>query len=340
MMYGQMTAGSWIYIGTQGILHGTYETCVAAARKHYQSPTLTGKWVLTAGLGGMGGAQPLAATMNEGTCLAADIDPDRIDFRLRTKYVDVRIDDLDPPREPAGAAQAIMDSLERHGLHWDEQVLWQSNRAAAYDTALAQLRQRGVLFQCDCSRKSLGHNGECAGNCRTRQAQIAPPSATRISTRGAPLPVFDEQLQTAASANQAPLPKDFIVGRRDGLYAYQLAVVVDDAYQGITHIVRGSDLLDTTARQVHVQQALGLNTPRYCHVPVITNPQGQRFSKQHHAPALEDAMAADNLRIALRFLCQQSPPQELLSCEQILAFASPRWSLDTLPRTLAIVANH
>ena len=140
--------------------------------------------------------------------------------------------------------------------------------------------------------------------------------------------------------NGGILPSDFIVRRRDGLYAYQLAVVVDDAYQGITHIVRGSDLLNTTARQVYLQETLGLTTPQYCHVPVITNPAGQKFSKQHHSPALNDDTAADNLRAALSFLCQHPPPTDLANCEQILDFATDRWSLETIPRTLSIVANN
>lgn len=252
----------------------------------------------------------------------------------------LRIDDLDPPREPVGAADTILRSLERHGLLWDEEILWQSKRTAAYEAALTQLRQQNQLFQCDCSRKSLGPTGACAGNCRARQDRVVAPSAMRISTQQACQPVFHEVLQVIADDERRPLPSDFIVRRRDGLYAYQLAVVVDDAYQGVTHIVRGSDLLDTTTRQVYLQGALGLATPQYCHVPVITNPEGKKFSKQHHAPALDDSAATGNLRIALRFLCQEQPPSDLKNCKQILHFASARWTLDLIPRTLSIVANH
>jgi glutamyl-Q tRNA(Asp) synthetase len=252
----------------------------------------------------------------------------------------LRIDDLDPPREPAGAADSMLRSLERHGLLWDEEVVYQSNRAAAYDAALNQLRQQDQLFQCDCSRKSLGPTGECAGNCRGRQEQVAPPSATRVSAPRGNQPIFREVLQIIAGGDGKLLPSDFIVRRRDGLYAYQLAVVVDDAYQGVTHIVRGSDLLDTTARQVYLQQALRLATPQYCHVPVITNTEGQKFSKQHHAPALDNNATTDNLRAALRFLCQEQPPSGMSNCEQILHFAATAWTLKPIPRQLSIIASN
>ncbi|MCL4104372.1 UNVERIFIED_CONTAM: hypothetical protein GTU68_047334, partial [Idotea baltica] len=252
----------------------------------------------------------------------------------------LRIDDLDPPREPAGAAASILDSLTRHGLLWDEDVLWQSTRAAAYELALSQMQQQDQLFQCDCSRKSLGPTGECAGHCRLRQSEINAPSATRVSAQGAPQPTFQEVLQVSANGDNEPLPSDFIVRRRDGLYAYQLAVVVDDAYQGVTHIVRGSDLMGTTTKQVFLQHTLGVNTPKYCHVPVITNSIGQKFSKQHHAPALNDNAATDNLRLALRFLCQTEPPPNLKSCREILKFSTTHWTLATIPRTLSIVAGN
>jgi glutamyl-Q tRNA(Asp) synthetase len=251
----------------------------------------------------------------------------------------LRIDDLDPPREPAGAADSILRSLRRHGLLWDEEIVYQSKRATAYDAALNQLQQQDQLFQCDCSRKSLGPTGECAGNCRARQAQIVTPSATRVSAQHDPQPVFREALQVIVDGDDEVLPGNFIVRRRDGLYAYQLAVVVDDAYQGVTHIVRGSDLIGTTTRQVYLQQALKLATPQYCHVPVITNAAGQKFSKQHHAPALDDRDTSGNLRAALRFLCQEQPPSDMSSCEQILNFSATAWTLNTIPRTLSIVAS-
>tara|TARA_B110000879_G_scaffold78544_1_gene109323 strand:- start:1098 stop:1556 length:459 start_codon:yes stop_codon:yes gene_type:complete len=132
--------------------------------------------------------------------------------------------------------------------------------------------------------------------------------------------------------------KDFVVKRKDKLYAYQLAVVVDDAEQGITHVVRGSDLLDSTPRQIFLQQRLDYPTPRYCHLPVITTPQGQKFSKQNHAPALDNSMAHSNLLCALRFLHQSEPPAALASVEQLLAYAIEHWSLEQIPAVSSIPA--
>ena len=252
----------------------------------------------------------------------------------------LRIDDLDPPREPAGAADSILGSLIHHGLQWDEEVVWQSKRSTAYEVALSQLGEQGKLFHCDCSRKSLDASGACAGNCRSAQEEVLTPFAKRISVPGGYQPAFREALQNLPQEGGETLPDDFIIHRRDGLFAYQLAVVVDDAYQRVTHIVRGSDLLSTTARQVYLQETLGYTTPQYCHVPVITNPAGQKFSKQHHAPALDGNSAPNNLRAALRFLGQAKPPPQLVSCEAILKFATSAWSLEPIPRTLSIVAHN
>jgi glutamyl-Q tRNA(Asp) synthetase len=132
---------------------------------------------------------------------------------------------------------------------------------------------------------------------------------------------------------------DFVIKRRDGLHTYQLAVVVDDAKQDITHVVRGSDLLDTTARQIFLQQQLGLHTPRYCHLPVITTEQGQKFSKQNHAPALDTREAALNLRQALSFLHQQPPSSALKKVDEILGHAIEHWSLQQIPTRMAIPAT-
>ena len=250
----------------------------------------------------------------------------------------VRMEDLDPPREEPGAARSILQSLRDHGLDWDEDVLYQSDRGAAYDLALEQLADTGRLFRCDCTRAMLGPGGSCRGRCQARQKDIAPPWALRIPVTAGTNIAFADQLQgPQREALHARLP-DYVLRRKDGLYAYQLAVVVDDAFQGITHVVRGSDLLDSTARQIYLQQQLGLPQPVYCHLPVITNGQGQKFSKQNHAPALEAANATANLRAALAFLQQAPPPSELDSCASILAFAVQHWSTSSLPRTMAIAA--
>ena len=248
----------------------------------------------------------------------------------------VRIDDLDPPREVPGAADSIINSLHQHGLHWDEKVLWQSQRGPAYQRALEQLSCS--TFQCDCSRGELGQNGDCQRGCQSRQQALSTPCATRITVPESVSIQFTDQLQGQQKIALGQSAANFLIHRKDGLYAYQLAVVVDDAHQGITHIVRGSDLLDTTARQLFLQRALGCPTPAYCHVPVITNTQGQKFSKQNHAPALDADTAALNLRAALDFLHQPAPPTGCCEPDSLLAFAIQHWSPKLIPAVMSISA--
>ena len=249
----------------------------------------------------------------------------------------VRMDDLDPPREVSGAARSILNSLQQHGLQWDEDLLWQSKRGAAYQLALEQLK--GQTFRCDCSRSMLGANGVCQEGCQSRTNQISTPSATRICGPESVSIAFNDQLQGIQAVALGQTSSNFLIHRKDGLYAYQLAVVVDDAHQGITHIVRGSDLLDTTARQQYLQQALDYPTPQYCHIPVITNHCGQKFSKQNHATALVDRDASKNLRTALQFLHQTSPPEKLEYPAEILNFATQHWSPQRIPATLSMVSR-
>lgn len=251
----------------------------------------------------------------------------------------VRMDDLDPPREEPGAADSILDSLQQHGLHWDGNVLYQGSRADAYADALAALGNAGLLFACDCTRATLGDAGNCTGNCRARQQDIVGAHSIRIDVPADCTIRFPDLLQgPQAVALGAELP-DFILRRKDGLYAYQLAVVVDDAAQAISHVVRGSDLLDSTARQVYLQRCLGLPTPRYGHLPVITNREGQKLSKQNLAPALDSARACHNLRQALRFLHQPEPPGTISAVTELLAWAVDRWALERVPAEMAIAAH-
>ncbi|RLQ20474.1 tRNA glutamyl-Q(34) synthetase GluQRS [Seongchinamella sediminis] len=250
----------------------------------------------------------------------------------------LRMEDLDPPREEPGAAAAILQSLLDHGLRWDGEVLYQRTRSDAYDRALAQLTAQGLVFHCDCSRAMLGPGGSCGGRCAPRQDEVAAPWALRLAVRPGTDICFIDQVQGRQQEALARELPDFTLLRKDGLYAYQLAVVVDDAYQGISHVVRGSDLLGSAGRQIYLQQQLGLPQPDYCHIPVITNSAGQKFSKQNHAPALLAAEAPDNLRRALQFLQQPQPPAELQQCGQILDFATYHWSTAAVPAVLAISA--
>ncbi len=251
----------------------------------------------------------------------------------------LRMEDLDPPREEPGAADRILGSLRAHGLHWDESPLWQSLRTPAYEEALASLDAHDLLFRCDCTRAMLGPGGACGGRCEPRQDAIGPEYALRVKVTDAAAIEFQDLLQGRISEHlQQSLP-DFVLRRKDGLFAYQLAVVVDDAAQGVTHVVRGSDLLDSTARQIYLQGRLGLPRPEYLHLPVITNREGQKFSKQNHAPALRSQNAAGNLRQALAFLRQDAPPAALQSVEEILGYAQTAWRRDALPAVLGVAAG-
>lgn len=249
----------------------------------------------------------------------------------------LRMEDLDPPREVPGAASAILRSLEDHGLHWDGAVLWQSHRHKAYQSTIEQLLATDHAFFCQCSRSQLKKtNGIYLGTCR---GQLSPPTgreyAIRMQVPAATIS-FNDLIQGHCAQQLQQELGDFVLKRKDGLFAYQLAVVVDDAEQGISHIVRGSDLLDSTPRQIYLQRALNLPQPDYAHVPVITNRQGQKLSKQTFAPALLANQAASNLITALRFLQQPLPPSELQQPEQILAWAQRHWSLSRIPALLQI----
>lgn len=251
----------------------------------------------------------------------------------------VRMDDLDPPRELPGAADSILRSLEDHGLDWDEEVMWQSRRQVAYLDALATLRNSKRLFDCRCTRAALGPNGSCQGDCRTQQAIGGEATATRIIVAADTDIQFNDGLQGLQHSRLGATVQDFALRRKDQLIAYQLAVVVDDAEQQITDIVRGSDLLDSTPRQIYLQRCLGFAQPHYTHIPVIANEQGQKFSKQNHAPELIAAQAPANLRQALHFLQQAPPPQSAVSPREILSFASQNWGHTALPARMRIPAS-
>ena len=262
-----------------------------------------------------------------------------LDARHRGGRWLVRMEDLDPPREEPGAARRILRELQEHGLHWDEEVLWQSRRHAAYRDTLARLESAGHLFHCDCTRAMLGPGGACAGRCQPRQAEVTPPFSLRVAVPADTRLKFTDGLQGELSVDLGSSLPDFVLLRKDGLFAYQLAVVVDDAFQAITHVVCGSDLLDSTPRQIFLQQTLGLPVPHYYHLPVITNEEGQKFSKQNHAAPLDPAQAAGNLRLALRFLRQAQPPGLAATPAEILAFAVGNWRPDAVPATMTVPAS-
>ncbi len=255
-----------------------------------------------------------------------------LDVRHRKGRWLLRMEDLDPAREPPGAADQILRALEAHGLHWDGPVLYQSSRLDAYAEALAELRRQGRLFACRCSRQQIqADGGVYDGRCRTLGL---PDKGNAIRLRVDDVQVdFIDAIQGPQSQHLKQACGDVILRRKDGLYAYQLAVVVDDAWQGVTDILRGSDLLDSTARQIFLQQRLGLPTPRYAHVPVAVNELGQKLSKQHFAQALALEHCSGALLQALRFLGQAPEPAlTRASVDEILAWAVQHWDIQAVPK--------
>lgn len=254
----------------------------------------------------------------------------------------VRMEDIDPPREQPGAADVILRCLEAHQLHWDSQVLYQSQRHSAYEATLAKLDARGLLYACDCTRQDLqAMGGIYQGRCRHRQVDRQQPHALRLKLypdQASELDwlAFDDLFQGQQRQNLRQTVGDPILKRKDGLYAYQLAVVVDDLFQQITHVIRGQDLLEVTARQIALFQLLGAQAPVYGHLPLALNPQGQKLSKQNLAPALDERQAGNNLWQALGFL-GQNPPAELADAGpgEILAWALAHWQ----PQHLVSLGN-
>ncbi|MDR5750048.1 MULTISPECIES: tRNA glutamyl-Q(34) synthetase GluQRS [unclassified Caballeronia] len=235
----------------------------------------------------------------------------------------VRIEDVDGPRTVPGAADDILATLPRLGMHSDEPPVWQSRRLAAYEAAFERLRATGIVYPCGCTRREIA---DSLLNAHARHATLAYPGTCRDGLHGraprawrlrvpdgdAARVSFVDRWQGGQSQDLATEVGDFVLKRADGQWAYQLAVVVDDHEAGITHIVRGADLLDSTARQIYLQQCLHVTTPDYLHVPVVTNADGEKLSKQTGAMALnlEDPVAT--LAAAARHLgIEMTPPGSL-----------------------------
>jgi glutamyl-Q tRNA(Asp) synthetase len=252
----------------------------------------------------------------------------------------VRIEDLDPPREVPGSADQIIAALAALGFQWNESILRQSERRDAYQDATERLLGSALAFACSCSRTELqaaqdvdradGEELHYPGWCRNGVRNPARELAIRFRIEPGEIS-FDDILQGHQSFDLARDVGDFVIRRRDGLHAYQLAVVVDDAAQGITHVVRGVDLLNSTPRQIALQGALGLPRPLYAHLPVATDANGIKLSKSAGAAAIDTHRATHELWRALRFL-RQSPPRELLKSrvETLWEWAIDHWRVQPL----------
>ena len=248
----------------------------------------------------------------------------------------VRIEDIDPPREVPGAANTILRQLEQYGLHWDGEVLWQSQRHEAYRAALAYLHQHGKSYYCTCTRSRIQQiGGYYDGHCRT--LGHGPANAAVRLFQQQPVLHFHDLLRGEVEANAALAREDFIIHRRDGLFAYNLAVVVDDHFQGISEIVRGADLIEPTVRQISLYQQFGWTPPDYIHLPLALNELGAKLSKQNHAPALPHGDPRPVLMEALRFLGQHSDlPWQEMRVDEILTSAVASWTLSTVPNSAIV----
>lgn len=242
----------------------------------------------------------------------------------------LRIDDLDTARNDPGAEDSIKRALEAHGLLWDEKTIFQSDHVDAYQRALTALATRGLTFHCSCARRRLPA-GPYPGTCRHR-TDSQQDSAIRIRVTPQPI-TFEDMIQGRQVERLAETTGDFVVRRRDGIIAYQLATAVDDGDPQIKSVVRGADLLDNTARQIYLMQVLGLSPPHYAHIPVLTHADGSKLSKQTHAQPVDTAHASANLVKVLQWL-GQAPPRglETAPATELLAWGIDHWSMDLVPR--------
>jgi glutamyl-Q tRNA(Asp) synthetase len=258
----------------------------------------------------------------------------------------LRMEDVDKPREMPSAADAILNGLEAFGFEWDGSIVYQSQRLEAYAEALLSLQNKGLVYPCACSRKEIADSALHGidgliypGTCRNGLVEGRTARAWRIKVEDRKL-TFEDAIQGVVSQNLSKDIGDFVLKRADGFYAYQLAVVVDDAEQGITHVLRGADLLDSTPRQIYLQQALDYPRPSYAHVPVAANSRGEKLSKQTMAQALNIEKRALELWDALDFLGQRPPAAlQQANLKTLWDWAKAHWSLANIPRQRSLIVN-
>jgi len=259
----------------------------------------------------------------------------------------VRIEDVDLPRCDTSSTTQILKALETYGMHWDEDIIYQSQRNSFYQDALDKLAAQGDTYDCACTRKEINESAESTvtmgiypGTCRNGLAKGKTARSIRMRTDDNEI-VFVDKVQAPLSQHLLKDVGDFIIKRADNLFAYQLAVVVDDEAQAITEIVRGSDMLDSTPRQLFLQQRLGYSTPDYIHIPLAVNNKGQKLSKQNMAPAINLVDPRPTLINALEFLNQQ-PPADLrdTSIDDIWQWVADNWSVKNIPAKTQLAYNN
>jgi glutamyl-Q tRNA(Asp) synthetase len=248
----------------------------------------------------------------------------------------LRIDDLDTFRNLEGATESIIHTLQVYGLHWDGPVFYQSQHLTSYYTIVDQLLEQNRVYPCSCSRKSLMASSIYPGYCL--QKSIATDAAYALRIKTSPINIdFNDEVQGQHQHALAEQHGDFIIKRKDNIIAYQLAVVIDDFRQNISHIVRGFDLLDSTVKQLYLQKILNYPSPVYCHVPVLVDQQGNKLSKQTFAQAVSLDHPEKTLLLLLGLL-KQNPPSNLItaSVPSIIDWAVENWQSQTLKKIRAI----
>jgi glutamyl-Q tRNA(Asp) synthetase len=251
----------------------------------------------------------------------------------------LRIEDLDRPREVAGAALRIAHTLERFGLEWDGPIVRQSDRGELYDAALRSLGDRNLTFACSCSRSQLEDDLLYPGTCRSRAPAAGAQTAVRLLTESGHI-TFKDRIQGTYRQDVSAAVGDFVLKRRDQIIAYVLSVVVDDDAQGVTHIVRGADLLDNTPRQVYLQRRLGLSEPSYAHVPLLTEANDAKLAKSRRSVYVSADCPLPQL-FSVFSLLGLAPPPALVSASihEAWAWAIAEWGIHKVPRRLSVRVN-
>jgi glutamyl-Q tRNA(Asp) synthetase len=248
----------------------------------------------------------------------------------------LRIEDIDQPREVEGAAAGILRTLQAFGFDWDCEVVRQRDRIPLYVEALRSLRIRNLTFECSCSRQQLEDEDRYPGTCRIHPLATGVPTATRLRVEPGCI-TFADRIQGTYRQDVAAAVGDVILRRRDQLFAYLLAVVVDDAAQGVTHVVRGADLLDNTPRQVYLQQLLGLPVPAYAHVPVLTEPDDSKLAKSRRSVRVDTDSALPQL-LAVFSMLGLPVPRSLAGATLAEAWkwATQHWDINQVPKRLTV----
>ena len=258
--------------------------------------------------------------LHMGSLLAALVS--YLDARKNNGQWLVRIEDIDPPREQPSSVEQILRTLEIHGFHWDQEIRYQSSCTELYEAALSKLYEKGLCYWCPCSRKQLAErHGEHLPSCGKSTGKHLNHCALRFRGSGISYKWPDLLL----GSKEQTIDNDFILKRRDGLYSYQLAVVADDIDQRISHVIRGADLLDSTPMQLALYEALDAAPPKFGHFPLVVNKDGQKFSKQNFAPAVNDQTPLDNLGVLSKWLGMTIPTPPPSHPESYLKTLAQQW---------------